>query len=399
MRRKVLLVGDAVVSTGFARMNHAYADAMHAAGWEVWMIGINYTGDPHNYPYPIYPPYSYGGGEPWGMTRMAELARKMRPDMICVTNDPWNIPQYRKRAGNAQMMASVAVDGKNCRGNGLNGNAMTVFWTQFGLQQAQLGGFNGPNRVIPLGVDLEKYYQHDQATSRQGLPEDARDKFIVGVVGRNQPRKRIDLAMMYFAEWIRTRGISDAYLFLHIGPTGDKGYDVDQLAKYLKISNRVVVAEPPIGDGVTEKQMAKTYSCFDVMLSTTQGEGWGLTHMEAMACGVPCILPDWAALGEWAAPAAWMVECTSFACTPNNINAVGGLMDRELCLKALDQFYLHTDVRRRYREKGLELVKQPQYRWDAIGKAYVEAVEAGLQPETGRLIPFESRAPLAEASN
>lgn len=401
MNKRVLLVGDGAVATGFARMNHAYVDGLRRAGWDVHMLAINYYGDPHGYDFPIYPCYGRLGGDGFGVKRTPELLERIRPDVLCVTNDPWNLPAYMKRAGNTPVVASLAVDGKNCRGLGLNGLAMAVFWTQFGEREAKEGGYSGQTRVVPLGVDLDVYKPQDKIAARRALGlSPAMDKaFIVGVVGRNQPRKRLDLAMMYFAEWIKSRHIDDAYLFLHVAPTGEDAYDLDQLGTYLKISHRIIapkMSRAQIGEGVPEVSLARVYSTFDVMLTTTQGEGWGLTHMEGMACGVPNICPDWAALAEWPAGAALRVPCTSFACTINGINAIGGIADEKATVQALQRMYSNPALRADYSARGLKRVADPAFRWDNIGAQFAEAVEAALMPQTF-LQPGQSESDLAEA--
>src|SRR4030042_4693883 len=109
------------------------------------------------------------------------------------------------------------------------------------------------------------------------------------------------------------------------------GYDVRQLMRYYgftKEDKRLILAEPHIGHGVEEEMLPSVYSSFDVQLTTTQGEGWGLTTMEGMACGVPQIVPDWSALGEWAREAALLVPCSTHAVTPNGVNVVGGAPDK-----------------------------------------------------------------------
>ena len=381
-KHRVLLIGDAVVSSGFARLNHAYVDGLVAAGWDVHVLALNYLGDPHKLKVPVYPCYGYAGGDAFGLKRTKELVERLRPDVVCVTNDPWNIPEYVKRIGNTPAVASVAVDGLNCRGAGLNGLANAVFWTDFGLFQARQGGFTGEANVIPLGVDLDVYKPYRRSEVRDRLRLGAlRDAFIVGVVGRNQPRKRLDLALVYFAEWVRTHDVRDAYLFLHVGPTGDAGYDLEQLGRYLKISNRLIISSPEMGLGVEERALAEMYSAFDVMLSTTQGEGWGLTHMEGMACGVPQIVPDWSALGEWAATAAWLVECSSVSCTPNDINVIGGVPDRGMTVAALNHLYSDKAERERLAGAGLELVLQERYRWKNIGERFADVVKSVLTPK------------------
>ena len=378
---RLLLIGDAGVASGFARMNHAYVITLQARGWDVSVLGLNYQGDPHTHPYPIYSCIARGG-DGFGLKRTRELVEKLRPDVVCLTQDPWNVQAYLKRVGNTPVVGSIAVDGKNCRGTELNGLAHAVFWTQFGLHEARTGGYTGLASVIPLGVDLEMYKPLPRGPIRaRVLPAHCREAFIVGVVGRNQPRKRLDLAMMYFAEWIRSHDVRDAYLFLHVAPTGDSGYDLKQLAQYLRISNRVIISEPEVIHGVPESAMAQLYSSFDIMLTTTQGEGWGLTHMEGMACGIPQIVPDWAALGEWPGEAAVCIPCSAVACTPNDINVVGGVADRTSVVSALQQLYEDKRWREELSARGLELVLKPEYRWGHIGSAYADVVEQVLQAQ------------------
>ena len=51
---KIFWFGDAVSNTGFARVTHSILDHL-AKKHEVVVYGINYGGDPHNYPFKIYP--------------------------------------------------------------------------------------------------------------------------------------------------------------------------------------------------------------------------------------------------------------------------------------------------------------------------------------------------------
>jgi len=383
MKKKLLWHGDAACASGFSRCTHGALDVLRHS-YDVSVIGINHTGDPHPYPYDIYPAArAYRNDDMFGVSRLAELTPLLKPDAIVLLNDPWNIPAYLPHAGDVPVAAWVAVDGKNCRGEGMNGLALAVFWTQFALDEARAGGYTGPAAIVPLGVDIDTYRPLDRAFARSergiGLPEHMRDWFVVGAVGRNQPRKRLDLTIDYFADWVRTRGIDDACLFLHVAPTGERGYDLDQLVKYYGLTGRVVkVAPRNLGVGLSESSMAWVYACFDAQLTTTQGEGWGLCTMEGMACGVPQVVPDWSALGEWTEDAALKVPCTSVAHTPDTINVVGGVPDRAGTLAALDRLYYDRDARETLARRGLALAQQPRYRWPAIGAAFQVALDAAL---------------------
>lgn len=379
--RKLLWIGDAACDSGFARATHYTLETLRKT-WDVSVLGLNYRGDPHDYPYPIYP--CFPGGDIFGFGRIHELIGKIGPDVVVVQNDPWNLPEYMKLTPSIPTIGALAVDGKNCAGRGLNGLALAIFWTQFALNEARRGGYMGPAAVVPLGVDLKVYYPEDQAKVRHlilGPKAEARmgqDAFIVGNVNRNQPRKRLDLCISYFAEWVKTREVKNAYLYLHVAPTGDDGYDCAQLASYYGIQSRLILAQPDPFHGATEEQLRMTYNCFDVMFTTTQGEGWGLPTLEGMACGIPQIVPDWSALGEWASEGALMVPCTTIAVTPNKINVIGGVMDREEGICALDRIYRDTDARYRYQEAARKTACQPEYRWEAIGEAFTKAIDEAM---------------------
>lgn len=382
MKPNVLWVGDAGVSSGFARCTHRIVDSIRS-DYEVHVLGLNYMGDPHPYPFPIYPCYTWDGGDPFGVTRLPKLIQKLAPTLIVIQNDPWNMASYLRVTGEVPVVGVLAVDGYNCaRAKDLNALKCAVFWTQFGRQQAVKGGFSGDAAVIPLGVDLNVYRPRDKFRARTtlGLGRATDENvFIVGNVNRNQPRKRLDLSIAWFAEWVKTRRIADAYLYLHVGPTGDAGYDLRQLAQFYGIENRIIHADPEIGLGVAEEALALTYATFDVQINTGQGEGWGLTTMEGMACGVPQIVGDWAALGEWTEDVVIKIPCTSIETTPNGINVIGGIPDKERFITALDNVYRSRDLRQKYSEVGLGLVSRVDYRWETIGETWRFMLEEMLE--------------------
>jgi glycosyltransferase involved in cell wall biosynthesis len=254
------------------------------------------------------------------------------------------------------------------------------------MMEARRGGFTGNAAVIPLGVDLEVFNPILQQEARRSLPfnsaqlDSIRRAFIVGNVNRNQPRKRLDLTVSIFAEWIKSKNIRDAYLLLHVTASTDLGFDLSQLAAYYEISNRIILIEPEAGMGIPESEMKLIYGACDVMFTTTQGEGWGLPTMEAMACGVPTIAPDWAALGEWAKDAAILVPIAETICTPNGINAIGGLINRSGAIQALDRCYSDRSLLQTHSKLGLALVGDSHYRWENIGSKMADVIDFALSP-------------------
>jgi len=387
--RKLLWVGDAGCSSGFAKGTHGVCDYLDYRAnpsnpnpWDITLLGINYRGDPHSYPYPMYA--AMPGGDPFGVGRLLWMCDLVKPDAIVVQQDPWNFPAYFRQLKSVPeyvdipVIGFVAVDGLNCRGTDLNDLTLAVFWSNFGEVNARLGGYTGPSAVVPLGVDLDVYQPGDrlEARKRVGLPEKCWNAFIVGNVNRNQPRKRMDLTVRYFAQWWLGAGKpKDAFLYLHLAPTGEFSYDVKQLASYYGIFSRLILMDAEPFYGVNEPSLADTYRCFDVQVTTTQGEGDGLTTKEGMACGIPQVLPDWSALGEWARDYAFMIHCSSTAATIGRVNAIGGIADEQDFVAALVELYENPETREEFSRRALSCVRQPKYRWPAVGRGFSDAVE------------------------
>lgn len=399
---KVLWVGDTpTVSSGFGRCTEAACAELHRAGHEVHVLGLNEYGGPHDYPYAIYPCYHPldSGRDAFGVTRLPVLVERLEPDLVVLLNDPWNIPGYldnlegfaKRRAEQEEpltippIVGWLAVDSKNQKAKPLNRLAHVAVWTKFAADELRAGGYQGDPSIIPLGVDPH-FTPRDRAESRKmiGLGDLPDSAYVVGVVGRNQPRKRLDLTIAYFAEWIRECNVPDAYLFLHVAPTGDRGVDIPSLVRYHGLSGRVRLAEPSIGVGTPSKYMPNVYSAFDCYLTTTAGEGWGLAALEAMACGVPVIAPDSSALGCWARDAALLVPCTSTQINaPLNSLAytIGGVVDREKAVEALHRIYQSRDWSANtkggwadLRERGMALAAE--YSWQRASAMMREVIES-----------------------
>jgi D-inositol-3-phosphate glycosyltransferase len=403
-KRRLLWVGDAACQTGFARCTHEILRVLHET-WNIAVLGLNYRGDPHEDAYPFDPIPTYpiwpapAGGDWLGLGRILSLIKKVEPDLMIIQNDPWNVPHYIRKGlpEELPLIGVMAVDGKNCRGDYLNSLDASIFWTEFALNEARAGGYEKPGEVIPLGVDAEFWTpptSEERDAARKKLYgrdyEELKDAFILLNVNRNNPRKRMDLTLRYFAKWIKGLPldfpddairsapvkITNAFLHLHVAPTGDTtGYDCGHLATYYGINDQVIVAQMSTWNGVNDETLRSIYHAADLGISTTQGEGWGLPAMEGMACGLPQVLPDWSAYAEWARQGTLLVPCTSTAATWAS-SVIGGVPDEEMFIEAVNRLYLDRDQLSMYRLAAKRLVQEPEYRWRAIGERYRDTLDA-----------------------
>ncbi|WP_395748067.1 glycosyltransferase family 4 protein [Prosthecobacter sp.] len=371
-RRKprLLWIGDALVPTGFATVTHSILE--HLQGdWDVTVSGVNYDGAAHELPYDVMP--ACQGGDMWGMNRFQHLCAEFDPAAVVINNDWWNVARFAKLApAGLRMVGYMPVDGGNLDPAAmaeLNKLHAAVWYTNFGYREACAAGFTGQRQVIPHGIDTRMFEPGDRLAARRALglkvPADA---FIVGNVNRNQPRKRLDLTIQIFAAWIKQHRIGNAYLLLHCAQK-DTGWDLRRVAACYGVADRLILTGPEdIREMQDAERLKSVYHALDIQMTTTLGEGWGLTTMEGMACGVPQIVPDSSALGEWAVPAV-KVPCSRTLIHPE-INTLGALVDEAPFVTSLQGLYQSYAARSLLAAQGLEHVRGAAFRWENVARQF-----------------------------
>lgn len=388
----ILWIGDAACGSGFGRASSEILRhmVMLPEQIKVRVIGVNYRGEPHNEPYQIHP--AINGGDPLGMGQLRKLVPTYQPNLVVVQTNPWNVPYYVKALhiadpeGRIPMVGIIAVEGRNCVGSNLNGLRKAIFWTEFARQEALAQGMTVPSAVVGLGVDTRQFYPGDRQEARQalGLPSPCMDAFIVGNVNRNQNRKRLDLSVIYFTEWWKRAGRPNAYLYLHALGGSSTRVDLDQLGQYCGLYDvdpegqrhgRLILSEPRDEFmGVSDDTVRVIYQAMDVHVNTGYGEGWGLTTLESMACGVANMAGDIAALGEWAREGCVLVPTDQEGVMPDVRNMIGAAPNREAFITELDQLYRDEDVRMAWEFRALRLATDSQFNWRNLAAQYAQEI-------------------------
>ena len=189
----------------------------------------------------------------------------------------------------------------------LNSGAVPIAMSRFG--ERMLGRLDP--LYVPHGIDTSVYRPQDIKQARgESFPEGA---FVVGMVAANKgrpSRKGFAQALMAFKRFHESH--EDAFLYLHtvLDPSLAGGENLAGLIRQLEIPmDRVRVADQyaMLFEPYSHQEMARIYSAMDVLLNPALGEGFGLTVLEAQACGTPAIVTDFSAMQE-VCGAGWHVK-------------------------------------------------------------------------------------------
>jgi mannosyltransferase len=151
-----------------------------------------------------------------------------------------------------------------------------------------------PSQVIHHGIDLDTFSPaHDRAAirARLGLPSDGR---LVGCYGRIRAQKGTDLFVQAAIGLCRAFPDVRAVAMGRALPR-DQAFLAGLKAQVAAegLSDRILFPdEVPVWD------MPDWYRALDLYIAPQRWEGFGLTPLEAMACGVPVVASDVGAFRE-----------------------------------------------------------------------------------------------------
>ncbi len=387
---KVLVIGDGVIPTGFARVLHSVIKKMPEEEYDFHHLALNYTGDPHEFKHSIYPARLSGvPSSPLGFERMPAMLSHIKPDIIFILNDIWIIEQYLKiikevynYKATPKIVVYFPVDGEGYRKDWFDDFDMvsqTCVYTEFGKKQIH-DVYPGMNvKIIPHGIDTEDFYpiKEDRQEFKNEFYDGNKtidpDSFIIMNANRNQPRKMIDVALLGFTIFAKDK---DDVRYHHHAGLKDTGWDVIALAKIYSrefgfdVSKKLILSNNnTMLQMVSDEKLNEYYNASDLGITTSTGEGWGLTAMEHIVTGAPQLVPNHSACTEIYSDCAYMLEPTA------TFRGYDTLLKRkyivaETVAEALEDIYSNKELYNELAKKGYDKFTSSKYSWTNIAKLW-----------------------------
>jgi len=152
------------------------------------------------------------------------------------------------------------------------------------------------NRVhyIPHGVDTNIFKPlPKEETEKHKEMIGYEDKFIFLAVATNTGFEKNWQGLFYAYKIFLQMTGANTILHCHTSPNYPGGYDLEALAKMFGIAENIrFISGISLNAGLPPEEMAKLYNAADCYISASMGESFSLPALEAMACGIPCIIPN-----------------------------------------------------------------------------------------------------------
>lgn len=325
-----------ICHSGFGQVSRNILSELHKTGlFEITVFGINHYYEYDDYGHVKKPDVPYDIIEAsfltseemdkgftkdmYGKTKLLKYMYEKGFDVFWSVQDPYvveflrkSLGSYRSKLGKKfQSIFYFPVDAANISEDWATipkSFDFPVVYTQFGFKEVveKCPELEEMLQIIPHGTNMDDFYpiEGDERKEIRHNLGVADDEFLILNVNRNQPRKDLSRTLHTFAEF--KQSVPNSKLMLFCNPI-DVGGNLHYRLKYYGLTEEdVIFPQMPTGrdgfKGLPISAVNEAYAASDVVVSTTLGEGWGLSLTEAMACRRPVVFPNNSSINEIIGP-------------------------------------------------------------------------------------------------
>lgn len=376
------MLGDAGVSTGFGVVINNVGNRLVEKGHEVHVLAASYQGDPHGSKMELWRANLEDPLDTHGKKRVVEILARVEPDVVFILNDPHVIcrllfanefdPEQALRRYRP-IISHFTIDGDNLpeAWKVFSRYSKPVAMSRFG--QDQIPG----SELLYHGVDTETFRPatrkrpirtsggdlvFDKRQAKEAIGYDP-DRFLILRVDRNGWRK--DFGSTWKALVPVVAEHDDIDVHFHCagndqagGPMMPALFSRDAATTdRFKLSASVKLATD---------DLVVLINAADMFVTTSMGEGFGLTIAEALACGVPVVAQDVSSIPEVVGGGGLLVPPGATITSPSGQDL--RLADIEAFTKTIDLLYRDAELRAELSARAVEHVQQ--FDWDATADGF-----------------------------
>ena len=366
---KILLVTDnPSLNSGLARVGREIASSLHEV-YDFSYLGLH-ANDIGQFPYQIF--FVDGYGE--------NFLQQTDADIVLTIGDAFHfsfIPFLQNRK-DFIWISYVTIDSINYVGKlplewqlPLFNPDLLLTTSEFG-REAVMEFLEIEPIYLPLGVGDEFYRLPDKEREELKKSFGLGDCFVIISVNRNCIRKQFP-TILKAARILSNYQIEDypggIRFMLHTNINDNYGYNLNQLRQNYGLSN-ILFTQSQTDD----ENLNKIYNLGDCFLTTSGGEGFGLTILEAMKCGLPIIAPNYSSMIELVnpkRPAGILINPSMYFTTEECTELA--MINPEEVVKSLEQLGMNSEEREKYAKQAQENAQK--YSWNEMKEGIIDIIE------------------------
>jgi glycosyltransferase involved in cell wall biosynthesis len=206
-------------------------------------------------------------------------------------------------------------------------------------------------RVIPCGFDKAEFWPIARPFARRALGLDPKERIILNI-GRLVPRKGVDNAIRALGRLARGHGVPAKLLV--VGGNSDVPCPVltPEIGRLRDLAAAEGVADRVLFTGRRSREFLKLYyNAADIFVTTPWYEPFGITPLEAMACGTPVVGAEVGGIKYSVADGF-----TGCLVPPNDPDALAA---------SLAKLYHDPDLRKQFGRNAIDRVHE-QFTWGKV---------------------------------
>lgn len=348
----------------------------------------------------------------FGFDEVTEFVTMNKPDVCIIYNDMVvisNILDKLKKVENRKFKIIIYVDQvylcqKKEYISRLNDEAdFVICFSKFWEDCIKGQGLTKPTGILEHGFNPNMHFPVPKRLARMYFNL-KHDDFIIVNANRNQPRKRLDIMMMAFAEVVSRHLSESIKLLIATSPNGAwnlleiyerelrlRGITLEEGMKHL-----IFIDNP---QALTDEDMNILYNAADIGINTAMGEGWGLCNFEAAAIGIPQIVPSIGGfLDFFDKEDAILIQPKIKLYTDMTIDGCPGcaeICDASDFADGIDMYYADEELRTKHSVNARARILK-NYKWSELGEKLYRHIKYVIGEEVNKTIHSSNTVSLKE---
>ena len=319
--KKILCLFDYGCTTGFSNVSHNLLDQLEAQAkgkFEFVIVGINYYGKPKQVGNRMILPAMEISPQkdPYGRDAFLKILKEDSTlDGLFIMQDLQVMHTVkslmdfviveRQRFGkpfNSIFYFPVDSDLAPSWCKNLESFSNLVTYTKYGISQFKKHNSSSKIKDIPHGANFTDFYPLSLAQKKKAKEKLHKGHdFVAITVNRNQVRKDMGSLLQGWKVFLdKQTKYKTPVLYVHANSKDPIGYNLREAQNWIGIPDENIKYADFNGglSPFSNSELNEIYNSADVFISTTLGEGWGLTVTEAMQTKTPVICPMHTSLKE-----------------------------------------------------------------------------------------------------